>query len=368
MRAEKLKRELHAALGKADPGSSKAAVIDRLLNLIDALSYQVEADSTPERTRSKMLVFLESLEASHGKVGGAIAEPAFALNVVGEAMIRSALLHESVIDFLKVGLYFYALDQIERRWAPQAAVYTSLHADLVMSYVGRRNLKDVIKKGEERLASGRVFCLTYHYLNALKKEYWKHRRASEDALDRATVPALDQDQGVLEASGTRQLPAPDGSEETLPAGDRLRIMFAIFREALSSEQQWIYLAKNRHLMAQRSTAGKDLDAWIAGGSGALPESELNWKEIACRLGINEKTAKREYLRALDIILRSSAQVVFGDDWVPVGFVKRVLDQLRTVIRQKDLRIRSSTGRGLNALVEKWEVALRFVLNHQRVSA
>jgi hypothetical protein len=95
---------------------------------------------------------------------------------------------------------------------------------------------------------------------------------------------------------------------------------------------------------------------------------MNWGEIATQVGINEKTAKREYLRSLDILLRSCAAQVFGPEWIPSGFVKRVLEQIRTIVREKDLRIKSSTGRGMGRLVQKWEVALRFVLNHQRVSA
>ena len=54
---------------------------------------------------------------------------------------------------------------------------------------------------------------------------------------------------------------------------------------------------------------------------------LGWSEIAARLSVNEKTAKREYLRALHILLRETAQAIFGLN-ITSNYVKRVLDQLR----------------------------------------
>ncbi len=366
MRVAKLKKELHAALSKAEAGSSQAAVLDRFLNVLDVLTWQEGDAATPDRTRGKITSFLNRLEAAHDGLGSNIVLPAFAINVLGEAMVRSNLIHECVVDFMKVSLYFYALDQIERRWSARAAIYTGIHADLIMKFLDRRELKSLIRLGAERVASGRVFCLTYTYLNALRKAYWEHCRASEDALDIAVV-STDQDRLEWVESCLEPVEADDHS---LDSEDRIGLMLGIFSDTLTKQQQWIYLAKNRS--AWRGTEGQKPDAAVDRLIATLdcrpPDGDLNWTEIAERLGINEKTAKREYLRALDTLLRSSAEWVFGSEWIPSGFVKRVLEQIRSIVRQKDLRIRNTTGRGMGPLVQKWEVALRYVLNHQRVSA
>ena len=54
-------------------------------------------------------------------------------------------------------------------------------------YVSRASLKQLIADGQAKLAEGKVFCLTYHYLNTLKKAYFRDLRASHDALDHAMV-------------------------------------------------------------------------------------------------------------------------------------------------------------------------------------
>lgn len=363
MRALKLKQELHAALQEATNGSSRAAVIDRFLDALDALTFQEVDAGTPERTRGKITAFLDDLEQAHEKLGERLTQPAFAINVVGEAMARADLIHASVVELLKVGLYFFALDQIERRWSARAAVYTGIHADLLVSFLDRRGLKAMVARGQERMEEGRVYCLTYDYLNTLRKAYWEHCRASEDALDVALVGADEERLECAESAAPASL-----EDETETVGDRVHMMLSIFRDALTTQQQWIYLAKNRTALQKSENPPETLEEWLVAMRDGLTGSGMNWSDIAGRLGINEKTAKREYLRSLDILLRSSGEAVFGREWVPSGFVKRVLEQIRSIVREKDLRIRSSTGRGMKPLVQKWEVALRFVLNHERVSA
>ena len=99
-----------------------------------------------------------------------------------------------------------------------------------------------------------------------------------------------------------------------------------------------------------------------------PDHDLGWAEVSEHLGINEKTAKREYLRSLHVLLEQSCHAVFNGERIPSAYVRRILAQIRSVVHEKDLRLKSSTGRGMGVLVEKWEVALRFVLNHDHVTA
>lgn len=364
--AEPLLEELHTARARAERDAGREALLQRFEAGVASLRHQVADHAVPARTRERIRAFLESVQAQHAELGSRCFEPAYLLNVIGEAMVRSGLVHREIVESLQVGLYFFGLDQIERRWSSQAAVYSGLHADLLMEYLGRRRLKEMMAEGRRRLEEGRVFCLTYHYLNSLRKAYWNHCRGSRDALDVAVtgegLPNL-QDP-VSSAAGT---PGQVGMDPE----DRVGIMLEVFSRSLTPRQQWIYMAKNRSILEEAGAeegGTPDIDRLLRRLGEDPPEGNLGWGEIARRKGINEKTAKREYLRALDILLRRSGEAVFGDSWTPSGYVKRVLEQIRKVVDEKDLRIRRSTGRGLGTLVQKWEVALRFVLNHQRVSA
>ena len=172
-----------------------------------------------------------------------------------------------------------------------------------------------------------------------------------------------------------RLPEVEGSGPeslTIDPGDRVGLMLEIFATKLDATQQRVYLAKNR--LAQETASLSHIPAFqpfrslFEGLNDELDgHGNLGWSEIAARLSVNEKTAKREYLRALHILLRETAQAIFGLN-ITSNYVKRVLDQLRLVVDAKDLRIRGATGDGLPRLVEKWEVALRFVLNHERALA
>jgi hypothetical protein len=341
--------------------SDRAALLDRFRSMLARLNQIASGDKTPEGTRSRVHAFLAHIEAAHGRLAGDLFEPSYLLNVVGDAFVRTRLISEPIVDFLQVGLYFHGITQIERRFRSRTSAYLAAHADLIVRYVSRSSLKQLIEDGQAKLAAGKVFCLTYHYLNALKREYFKDLRESRDALDHAA-----NDVSVPDLAGARaEVHAAD------PA-DRIGLMLDIFANKLTATQQLVYLAKNR---ASGATAGfsrvpafqpfkhlfEDLNAELDG------HGNLGWSDIAARLSVNEKTAKREYLRALHVLLRETAQATFGLD-IKSNYVRRVLEQLKSVVEAKDLRIRGATGDGLPRLVEKWEVALRFVLNHERALA
>lgn len=326
-----------------------------------------DAPGTPDRTREKIRTFLDLLTEKHRRQERQLLRPAFLLNAIGEGVARSGLVHARIVETLQVGLYFWGLQQIERRWAHAVPVYSLLHAELLAEYFSRAGLKAVLARAERRLEAGRVFCLTWDYLSHLRRRYWQHVRASNDALERAHT-------------GGSPMPemAAEGEEPVLddPGPGRLNVLSRVFSRELTARQQWIYLAKNRDLVADPPD--------VALGEGAAEPSEverllealvqpdsgfsLGWSEMAERLGINEKSVKREYLKGLRAMLAGVAREIHGPKWVATGLVRRVLEALADVVQQKDLRIKSTTGRGMRALVEKWEVALRLLVNDERVGA
>ncbi len=356
-----IQEQLRSARERAQSGGSRRAVLDRLDGMINQLERQAGAAETPARTRDKIVLFLSHLEQSHATLGSRTFQVAFAINVVGEGMARADFVHRAAVEFIQVGLYFYGLEQIERRWAAQAPIYSGVHADHLGEFLGRSSLKELLADARQRLADGRVFCLTYAYLNSLRKAYWQRCRKSEDALDVAlSGPLVEGDSTAVEQSE-----APESE-------DRVQLMLHILDTKLSPRQKWIYLAKNRAglLAGDGPTRGSSAQELLASmfAEAGLEGGNLTWSEIADRLDINEKSAKREYLRALHLLLKESADAVFGGERIPSGYVRRILEQIRSVVYEKDLRIREKTGRGLTTLVSKWEVALRFVLNHARVGA
>lgn len=362
MRASKMIEAIRGPLERA-VGSPEAAILTRFHDLVLELSRLAEGDETPERVRSKATLFLEVLDQAHREHDERLFHTAWLLNACGEAMARSEFLHASVVELVQVGLYFWGLDQIERRWSRQAAVYSGIHAEAVMAQVSRAGLKDLLAEARARAEEGRVFCLTYSYLNRLRKAYWAFCRESQDALD---VAATGEDlESVLDAHEVAVVAA-----EEISSASRLDVMMSVFERELSSQQQWIYLAKNRGALDPEdgAAAPMTLEQFLARMTEPVPEDRLGWSEIALRLGLNEKTVKREYLRSLHALLRQTGEAIFGPQWVPSGLVRRVLEQLQSVVQEKDLRIRHSTGRGMGPLIEKWQVALRFVLNTERVSA
>ena len=345
-------------------GSGAEPVLRRFDRLLEAIGGIVGDPAAPPRCREKAEALLSALSAAHERHGDRLFQPAWLLNVVGDALGVSGFLHQSVVEFLQVGLYFFGLDQIERKWSRRAVVYSAVHADLVMRQVSRDGLKELVRTAQQRQAEGRAFCLTYHYLNQLRRAYWDACRQSTDALDQAVEG--DASAVLRDREGA---PPSASAAEAAPAADaRMAVVWRVFSEDLTARQQWIYLAKMRQGQEVPDAASSPLEQILAHLASPLPDDALGWKEIAAKAGINEKSAKREYLRALHTLLHETGIALFGRDWLPSGLVRRVLDQIRSVMAEKDLRLKQSTGRGLGILTEKWQVALRFVLNSERVSA
>lgn len=331
-------------------------VSDRLCACLKSLEAARTDPSCPSRTSEKLTQFLHFMTEAHTKLGTRLEHPAYSINVVAEGMARADLIHSQLVDFLQVAIYFFGLDQIERRWPAHAIVYSGIHCDELSVFLSRSSLKALLAAGSMKLAQGKHFCLTYMYLNQLRRAYWKHCRASEDALDVAIGGSLVEAEAMV--AETKVAPSTHWEPS-----ERVQLLLRLFRSELSDTQRWIYLAK--------SHAGSDQlgRAWSSEGFstdfGTVGGGDLNWTEIASRLGINEKTAKREYLKSLYVLLKGTAEAVLGEERMGRGYVRRVLTLIREIIAEKDLRIRNSNGRGLATLVEKWEVALRFVLNHER---
>ncbi|MSR75175.1 MAG: hypothetical protein EXS14_06885 [Planctomycetes bacterium] len=343
------------ASAEALPQSQKQMLLARASDMLAALQAVSSDASTPERVRAKLALFEESLRASQQRLQDRFFQPVFLLNAVGEAMGCSRLISKPVVTFLQVGLYFFGLDQIERRWPAQAVVYSGLHADHLAQYLSRDGLKALLLKAESRHQEARAFCLSWHYLNGLRRAYFDHCRVSGDALDHA------QSGEVLESIEAVAV-------ESDSAAERIEFLLGLFRRELTPEQRWIYLAKNRSAL-EALGAQDALSELLAEAGEAQPNAALGWVEISARLGINEKRAKREYLSALHTILLASAQRTYGVGAISNAYVRRILDALAASIREKDLRLKDhNTGRGMGVLVEKWQVALRFVLSHERVSA
>ena len=359
MKTLDLVQQLREARERAGNGDSRE-ILDRFARALEELLGNLQSDRCPPKTQNKIAHFLSHVEASAETLGSKLCVPAFALNVTGEAMVRSDLIHRSVVEFLQVGLYFYGLQQIERRWPAQAMVYSGIHGEELTRFLSRKSLKGMLESGTERLESGRHFCLTYTYLNGLRRAYWSHCRASEDALD----VAMSGDLAIVGAAGAQDAPDPD---EPLAPEDRVGVLLKLFQSDLTDRQRWIYVAKSRsRLYEAESDQLTTLEAFLGAETMGQRHHDLTWTEISSRLGINEKTAKREYIKTLHVLLKGAAEAVLGDRGPSRGYVRRVLTLLRDIAAEKDLRIKSNAGRGMGVVVEKWEVALRYILNHSDV--
>jgi hypothetical protein len=352
-----------AARERAEPGGELAALLDRFQDMLASLSAKAASRATNDRHRRKVEDFLGHVDRASRRLGDQMYQPSYLLNVVGDAVVRADLPAVEAVEFMRVGLYFYGNKLIERRFARRAAVYHAIHAELLSAFGGRDAYKEMVEEARRKFAADKVFCLTYYYLNALKKAYWSRLRKVEDALEHAPAEVEFAPE-----------PAAAVADEALDASDRVGLMLEIFARKLTAQQQRVYLAKNRSgasaasLAEAACVADDELMGLLRGLDDELEgHGNLGWSEIAVKLEINEKTAKREYLRALHTLLQESAKAVFGLK-IESAYVRRVLAQLREIVYEKDLRIRSTAGEGLSRLVEKWEVALRFVLNHGRVSA
>jgi hypothetical protein len=347
---------------RIEDGGERAVILERFRSLYEGLASKRARAETRGTHLAKVEEFLGHLDAAAERLGDQFFQPSYLLNVVGDAVVRTSLLSEESVELLRVGLYFYGHRVIERRFAARSPAYFAVHAELLQRFSTRDALKSMVVEGRAKIEAGKVFCLTYYYLNELKKAYWAAIRRAADALDHLS--------GEVEMVE----PATEAAPEALDASDRVGLMMEIFRRKLTGVQQLVYLAKNRsgdsatELVAAAGFGDDEFLRLLKGLDAELEgHGNLGWSDIAARLEINEKTAKREYLRALHTLLHESARAVFGLE-IESAYVRRVLAQLREIVYEKDLRIRSNAGEGLSRLVEKWEVALRFVLNHGRVSA
>ncbi len=356
----KLQR-LRAEIPIAHEFGEKGDLHSRFAGLCATVDDLIAEPTTPDRVRAKASTFADLLIAAWGRLDTVLWQPSYLLNVVGDAVVRTQWISRETTEFLQVGLYFHGLRVIERRFASHSATYLAVHADLLGLFVGRAGMKAMVERGTAKIADGRIFCLTYDYLNELRKAWFAEHRRSADALDHASAVA------------NAKAVVSDVVDRVDPS-DRVGLMMSIFAHKLSATQQLVYLAKNRAGEATASllTASRGSEDSLVHMLAELNREldghgNLGWSEIAERLHLNEKTAKREYLKALHTLLSESARVMLGPD-ARSGYVTRVLSQIRDVVDAKDLRFRSTTGEGMGRLVEKWEVALRFVLNHARVPA
>ncbi len=339
---------------KAPPRSHQQELLLRASAMLAEITRQSHDSATPERVRAKQQLFLASLEACSRRLGARLLEPTFLINAVGEAIGRSELISQSVVSFIQVGLYFFGLDQIERRWPREAVSCSAVHAEHLGLFVGRDGLKAVVARAKAREAEGRPYCLTWHYLNSLRTAVLSYCRKSHDALDHASAGE--------EMDALASAPLADAAPH-----ERIQLVLEVFQTELTPEQKQIYLAQ--HAAELQGDAQSPLAELFGMAGTSMDELHPGWAEIATRVGMSEKSAKREYLRALHTLLAGVARKTFGSGPLPVAMVRRIQDALLASIREKDLRLRDhNTGRGMGVLVEKWQVALRFVLASERVSA
>lgn len=349
MNSLELRDMARAVVKDRSASRERQRVAYELIELVDSVRALSESADAPRRTREKAARFLSHLESKTEELGHRILGEAYLLNCVGEAMVLERYVGQPVLDFLGKGLYFYGLDHIERFQRARAVRYLAAHADLLVEYTSRDSVKALLGYGEERMRSGRPFCLVHHYLNALRRRYWSEARASEDACDVAvTLDTADDDSGREEHEYNTQ------AASEAQASDRVQLILGVFRDHLTPLQQRVYAARHQ-------VQDIDLEPELA---KLFAAEEHRWVDIAARHGSTEKTVKREYVRALHTLLKESSSLVFGET-IPSSFVRRVLQTLQTIMQTRDLRMKDNAGRGMGRIVERWQVALRFVLNHGR---
>ena len=347
MKSVVLRDMARAVVKDRSASRERQRVAYELIELVDSVNALSESADAPRRTREKAARFLSHLESKTAELGSRILGEAYLLNCVGEAMVLERYVGQPVLDFLGKGLYFYGLDHIDRFQRARAVRYLAAHADLLVEYTSRAAVKELLNYGEQRMAAGRPFCLVHHYLNALRRRYWSEARASEDACDVAvTLTTTDDDSGREDAEYT----VPGQTE--VQTTDRVQLILGVFRDHLTPLQQRVYAARHQ-------VNDIDLEPELA---KLFAAEEHRWVDIASRHGSTEKTVKREYVRALHTLLKVSCDLVFGES-IPSGYVRRMLRTLQTIIQTRDLRMKDNAGRGMGRIVERWQIALRFVLNH-----
>ncbi len=366
-----LDQQMTALLASASVPRERKRLVYQFGELLREVDAVASRDETPSRTRQKAGMFMSILADKEQLNKDEFLLESFLLNFVGEAMVRAEYLAKPVIEFLRTGLYFYGISNIERFHRRQSMAYMSAHAELLMDFTSRSGLKELVALGQEKLAAGKPFCLVNTYLNAMKKRYWAGLKHNDDAcdnsvsLDSATVlnDGAMADEGLL---ASREIVERDAEPTTFE--NRVSIMLRVFVENLTETQQRVYLLRHPFSQAGARTALGGFDECLAqflDDCDSLDGKTASWGEIAATIGTSEKTAKKQYLRALYSLLSGACDEIFQGK-LPSGMVRRMLALLRKIVQERDLRIRDNAGLGLGKIVSRWEVALRFVLNNDRV--
>lgn len=367
MKILELKSRMEEALKAPSTHRDRQRLVYQFGELMEAVETICDAPDTPQRVVVKAASFMSVLEEKAGEHADTFWHPSWLLNFVGEAMVRANYIAEPVVSFLSTGLYFHGLSYIERQSGARQPQMMMAHGELLGDYVSRSSLKALVESGSARIEAGGVFCLVHDYINTLKKRNWALSRASNDACDsalRLTFEDGDRTDLPVDASS----PAEANSHKTHEVGGRLQLMLRLFSEELTEQQQMIYLARHRvpALDCSRLSGAEErseieqLVLELQGGHSERP----TWPELAGVLEMSEKGVKREYLRALHLLLRECSDQILKDRRRS-NMLDRVLRELRSVINERDLRMKGQTGRGMPHLVQRWEIALRFVLNHDQ---
>ena len=368
MELTELKDRMTAALKGAGQYRDRRRLVFEFGDMLNAVETVVNDPAGLPRVRAKARAFVSVLLDKAAENGEQFWHESYLLNSVGEAMARSHYVSEAALEFVKSGLYFYGLKFVDRDFKHSTVTSIVAHAELLHAFCSREAIKEMLEGAREKLAGGRPFCLVHAYVNELRKRCWAERRRSVDACDLSVALAAEGE------SNAPALQSPDVAERD-PAPDlatRVAVLFRIFATKLTEEQRRIYLA--RHAVSE------DVSSSLAGGGTFDFERLLSidphegdeagratWSELAARFASTEKTVKREYVRALITLLSETAHEVFGEV-IPSNFVRKVVETLRSVVHEKELRLKDNSGRGLGKVVQRWEIALRFVLNHSPQTA
>ncbi|MEE9394808.1 MAG: hypothetical protein V3W41_20155 [Planctomycetota bacterium] len=360
MRYCDLKQQMDAVLGDRTASHETRRLVYEFGNLLEATQETATAGVAVPRTVSHAQAFLAILEEKAEEYGTTFFQQAYLLNFVGEAMARTRYISKPIIEFLNTGLYFYGLDWIERTQRARAMEFMLSHAECLQEFSGRDSLKSLLAVAAQKFEQDKPFCIVHQYTNALRKRYWADRRQTEDACDDSvsltTVAEVQPPRAPEVAAG------PGLAETSADGRERIRMMLDIFENSLTTTQQKVYLSRHPftgRFSGLQGSLGTDLEAMLNELEG---REKATWSILAKQFEMTEKTVKREYLRALMILLAESVERVFGDRRSS-NFVRRMLATLRSIVQERDLKIRDNAGRGLSQIVGRWEIALRFVLNH-----
>jgi hypothetical protein len=362
MDMSELKERMSFALKGAGQQRDRRRLVFEFGDMLQDVEATV-ADTKLERVREKAQAFLAALLAKAETTGAQFWHESYLLNSVGEAMARAQYVSEPALAFVKSGLYFYGLKFVEREFKNAAVTSVIAHAELLHAFCARDAFKDLLEDARAKMSDERPFCLVHAYVNELRKRCWAERRRSRDACDLSVALVAESDNSRLAVPS-----AEPGAPEAPPDfGARVAILFRIFATKLTEEQRRIYLARHHvseSVSSSLSDSGSfDVDRLLSLNPQDGDEMDrATWKELADRFGSAEKTVKREYLRALIVLLSETAHATFGEI-IPSNFVRKTVETLRAVVHDKELRLKDNSGRGLGKVVSRWETALRFVLNH-----